>query len=694
MRACARACVCVCGGGGCARARVCTVRAAAHLYTNPPPTPHSFDPLCRNNLEERLYTIYKNSIPRRTLKEVLPGLVEPLLPPLCLYTGTHTKWLQEKDAAVQSSDPPPSRSKRQAVFFMPRKDPGDHPPPGMSHDPFKDPGDRPMGMGLASLFGLSDPSSTSGGEGAPPAEPLDPAVTSMLAMARMFNFRQQQAAWQARSQPQGYDPMRKPFRGGVYGDTIHIGRKRRSATAAAAEEDDESSRGAGAAESLPHVRRKRANGEEEKKGFDFGFNNFLSASAPVFPPFFFPGFFFSPSSRYQRRVFSAGYPRARANNVYNRPYAYSRRRTMYSPANAVPTTGYSTQPGRRPRLPGSTTFYGDAPPYSVFSQPPVTVQLQTLTPAVQPAAAPLPAVAGPAPVAGPALVQAALPPVAGPAPVPATPPLPVAGPALAPPVAGPAPVPAAPPLPVAGPALAPPVAVPAALPPFANPAPAVSFVPPATYPKVPPPARAIFGDTLPAYGKTTKAMKDAAPLKRVRRESSSDPSPTDVVKLGDLTIPTDTFNKMISRPDRRGKEDPHERGYQPPYQPPHQHPQPLPPLPPPPPQRGYYVPPQPYYPPPAAGFPANPYQRNYVYPRTGHYPRRRVQPTPRQVAYALRRAGYAPTRQAVYAVLRRAAAAGSYVTARQPVYAPARPMHAPLPMGAAQPFIHGTYPPY
>ena len=218
----------------------------------------------------------------------------------------------------------------------------------------------------------------------------------------------------------------------------------------------------------------------------------------------------------------------------------------------------------------------------------------------------------------------------------------------------------------------------------------MSFVPPATYPKAPPPARAIFGDTLPAYGKTTKAMKDPAPLKRVRRESSSDPSPTDVVKLGDLTIPTDTFNKMIRRPDRRGKEDPHERGYQPPYQPP----QPLPPLPPPPPQRGYYVPPQPYYPPPGAGFPANPYQRNYVYPRTGHYPRRRVQPTPRQVAYALRRAGYVPTRQAVYAVLRRAAAAGSYVPARQPVYAPARPVHAPLPMGAAQPFIHGTYPPY
>ena len=191
-----------------------------------------------------------------------------------------------------------------------------------------------------------------------------------------------------------------------------------------------------------------------------------------------------------------------------------------------------------------------------------------------------------------------------------------------------------------------------------------------------------------------KAVKDPAPLKRVRRESSSDPSPTDVVKLGDLTIPTDTFNKMISRPDRRGKEDPHERGYQPPYRPP----QSVPPFPPPPPQRGYYVPPpqpQPYYPPPGAGLPAaNPYQRNYVYPRTGHYPRQRVQPTPRQVAYALRRAGYVPTRQAVYAVLRRAAAAGSYVAARQPVYAPARPVHAPLPMGAAQPFIHGTYPPY
>lgn len=530
-----------------------------------------------------------------------------------------------------------------------------------------------MGLGFGGLFGTFTETGTSGtaasgGEGASPAEPLDSAVTSMLAMARMLNFRQQQASW-ARSQPQSYDPLRKTFRGGFYGDSFPQGRKRRSV-------DESQSSSA----EVSHVRHKRANGEEEKKGFDFGFPNFLfsdrTAAAPVIPPLFFPKFLFAPSRR-QRVFFS---PPAGANDVHQ-PYT---RQLFYSPARALPS--YSALPARQQRLYGSP-YLGNAPSYRqapafrtapIYPEALATVQLQAPTPVTKPVAN-LPPVAGNTPVILPQ--KADLPSFAGQVPVtvPKADPPPAAGQTpVTQPVAGPAVVtlPKAAPPPVTS--YAPVTLSRAATPQMTNPAPTYDFAA-TTYPKVPAPSGTIFGDTLPAYGKTTKAH-DAA-VKRVKRgsedSSSSDPSPTEVVKLGDMSIPTDTFNKMISPRERQTEEyTPRARPVLPP---------PRSPL------RVYYPPPQPYNLPGSYYHLHVPARRgNFILSRTGYLARQRNQlAAVRQIVNVLRQAGYVPTRRAVQALLR-----AGYSATRPAVYVPAGPVRAPLPMGAAQPVIHGTHPPY
>ncbi|XP_076437881.1 uncharacterized protein LOC143277039 [Babylonia areolata] len=170
----------------------------------------------RDSLERMLYVTFKGSLPRRMLKEVLPGLVDPLLPVMCLHQAG-TKWLQQQGPPTSTSARPHSRTKRNIFWpFLAGmagmtgassgatkvKDPGDHPPPGMTRNPFKDPGDRPMtlfGMPIKKIKDPGDhppPAMTGGGEAPPPGEPvpMNPMMSSMLAMMQMMNFNRQMAA--------------------------------------------------------------------------------------------------------------------------------------------------------------------------------------------------------------------------------------------------------------------------------------------------------------------------------------------------------------------------------------------------------------------------------------------------------------------------------------------------------------------
>lgn len=170
----------------------------------------------RDSLERMLYRTFKGSLPRRLLKDALPGLVDPLLPAMCLQAGSDaTKWLRHHldklpvsvsaSASSSSSIHRLSRPKRQLSMFNPFmmgmgtgmggpkvKDPGDHPPPGMPRHLFKDPGDH-----LPALFGfrkVKDPQDRTPpppGEGASGAGGGMNPMMAMMQMMQMMNFNRQ-----------------------------------------------------------------------------------------------------------------------------------------------------------------------------------------------------------------------------------------------------------------------------------------------------------------------------------------------------------------------------------------------------------------------------------------------------------------------------------------------------------------------
>ncbi|XP_076457145.1 uncharacterized protein LOC143291242 [Babylonia areolata] len=313
----------------------------------------------RYNLEMMLFTLYKATVPRHALKQVLPGLAEPLLPVQCLRGEGQGKWLLHPQPL--GTDPQPPRVRRQiGQFFLSApltsvKDPDDLPHAGMLlRDPSKDPGDHPFSSPWA------------------PHPSLPP-----------------------------FDPLIKPFRGGFYGDQLPRGRRRRRSVDDAEEEEE-----VGKEADVAHVRRKRANGEEEKKGpsWDtFGFPGFLFSDvpdhrAPAPVPVVFP---FSETSLFLsglRQLFSP--PRhshrrrrpGRSNNNNNNNNPLLRQSGTSSVALQDPY-------GARPNV-----IYGDSPPYRqtvtsrqapVVPAPPAPVG--PWSPQGQPSAPP-PAAAAPSPV--------------------------------------------------------------------------------------------------------------------------------------------------------------------------------------------------------------------------------------------------------------------------------------------------------
>ncbi|KAL8569998.1 hypothetical protein ACOMHN_056430 [Nucella lapillus] len=165
-------------GDWCSSAQAQEAKPALPVPVPAPPGPLGYRSCLemRESLEGALYMSFKGTLPRRMLKELLPGLVEPLLPVMCLESGSNArKWMQQhQDLKLSALRPRLSRPKRQLNMFLPFlggftiggpagggkvKDPGDQPPPGAGGgpNPFKDPGDRPMTFFGRPMRKIKDP---------------------------------------------------------------------------------------------------------------------------------------------------------------------------------------------------------------------------------------------------------------------------------------------------------------------------------------------------------------------------------------------------------------------------------------------------------------------------------------------------------------------------------------------------------
>nr|UTK45854.1 putative lineage-restricted protein [Crepidula fornicata] len=154
-------------------------------------------------LERKLYTSYRPNLPTQALEKAVPILVATLLPLKCQQSGRDaiTTTQPQQDLAHVQSFRRLSRPKRNIFSLLMGgafgqgkkvKDPGDHPPPGMTHNPFKDPGDRPM-----TLFGMPVTKVKDPGDRPPPppgeAGPANP-MGGMMSMLRMISISRMFAA--------------------------------------------------------------------------------------------------------------------------------------------------------------------------------------------------------------------------------------------------------------------------------------------------------------------------------------------------------------------------------------------------------------------------------------------------------------------------------------------------------------------